>query len=546
VGVSALVAMATVGGAELGTPGIQAGAEVFSPTFAVSGEPDRGGIHLLGNDGTGRRRLRTRVPASKDDSSLANWSPDGQRLVFSSGDGNEPFFREAIRVINVDGSGERRLTARRDFSLAPSFSPDGQNIAFSRFRIRKGKLTAGLVAMRADGTGQRQLTRSPDYFPVWSPDGRKIAFTRLRPNKDDAEYAVYVMSVNGRDVTRLVDDAQSPSWSPDGRRIAVATDRDHHGRICHDDTCRPSSEIYVINADGSGQKRLTRNRADDQAPVWSPDGRQVALASNRSFRTSEGYETYVVDDDSGCVQRVTNGTPPSEFVAWRPGSSAIPRTECGGTLIGAREPAVETDTSEAQQFSAFPLFYLGPVYRGMLLTDAPTKDEIDEDDSAPLTFDYGDCRLLVLETCGKEFDVTVHLICSRDPLLGDDDEVSPASFRRPRYSVERGALVARYGRRDADIYTDSSAVQIDGSPSEIAQMIAALRPLGGLAGEALKPPAFSRSLLAELRQIRRVFSRYGSSMSAARRLHVTRKHVLQALRLERALRRFGRLRSTAC
>ena len=61
----------------------------------------------------------------------------------------------------------------------------------------------------------------------------------------------------------------SPSWSPDGSRIAFASERDG------------SFEIYVMNADGGGQTRLTRNLESDLDPAWSPDGRSIAFTTNR-------------------------------------------------------------------------------------------------------------------------------------------------------------------------------------------------------------------------------------------------------------------------
>ena len=69
----------------------------------------------------------------------------------------------------------------------------------------------------------------------------------------------------------------APAWSPDGRRIAFASGRDGN------------FEIYVINADGSRQRRLTRNTGRDVGPVWSPDGRRIAFESN--------WQVYVMNAD---------------------------------------------------------------------------------------------------------------------------------------------------------------------------------------------------------------------------------------------------------
>ena len=64
-------------------------------------------------------------------------------------------------------------------------------------------------------------------------------------------------------------DVQTPVWSPDGRRIAFLSRRDGN------------KALYVMNADGSGQRRLTRDASNSATPAWSPDGRTIAFESVR-------------------------------------------------------------------------------------------------------------------------------------------------------------------------------------------------------------------------------------------------------------------------
>ena len=129
-----------------------------------------------------------------------------------------------------------------------------------------------IYVMNADGSGQRRLTRDAalDLSPVWSPDGRKIAFVRFRDGNAD----VYVMNGDGSGQRRLARGvrrghrtrvsqaiafaAPSPAWSPDGRRIAFVSNRDGN------------FEVYVMNADGSGQRNLTRSPANEGLFAWSP------------------------------------------------------------------------------------------------------------------------------------------------------------------------------------------------------------------------------------------------------------------------------------
>ena len=90
---------------------------------------------------------------------------------------------------------------------------------------------------------------------MWSPDGSKIAFYAAA----DADYDIYVMDADGRNVTKLTQSPSSdrfPTWSPDGRRAAFTSDRDG------------DDEVYIMNADGTGPVRLTTSPATDVLDSW--------------------------------------------------------------------------------------------------------------------------------------------------------------------------------------------------------------------------------------------------------------------------------------
>ena len=123
--------------------------------------------------------------------------------------------------------------------------------------------------MNADGSSQTRLTDNPapDLYPSWSPNGRSLAFASGRD--DPGIRSIYVMNADGSGQTRLTDNAAwdwAPSWSPDGRSMAFVSDRDDPDPI---DGIRIWS-IYAMNADGSGQTRLTDSMASDSGPDWSP------------------------------------------------------------------------------------------------------------------------------------------------------------------------------------------------------------------------------------------------------------------------------------
>jgi len=141
--------------------------------------------------------------------------------------------------------------------------------------------TFDVHAINADGTGETRLTDDAKggYGPAWSPDGTRIAFTSSRgttPRTKGPEVYVMEPSPEGPSnepvrLTATRSGNSAPSWSPDGTKIAFESGRDRPRS--HDFT----PEIYTMNADGTGQTRLTqKGRYSD--PVWSPDGKRLAFS----------------------------------------------------------------------------------------------------------------------------------------------------------------------------------------------------------------------------------------------------------------------------
>ena len=150
--------------------------------------------------------------------------------------------------MNADGSGQRNLTPTPEVgAFDPAWSPDGHQIAFTRLAGPPGEVT--IVVMNADGSAKHAVTpmlaHPGDRAPaaLWSPDGRRIAFW------DD--FAIYVVNSDGSGLLRLTRNARGPTWSPDGRKLpssAPATRRaGPPGR----------GDLWVMNADGTGQRNLT-------------------------------------------------------------------------------------------------------------------------------------------------------------------------------------------------------------------------------------------------------------------------------------------------
>jgi len=140
----------------------------------------------------------------------------------------------------------------------------------------------------------------------------KIAFQSNR----DGDFEIYVMNADGSGQRRLTQNPAkdaSPAWSPDGRRIAFSSDRGTR-----------FSDIYVMNADGSRQRRLTRSPADDISPAWSPNGRRIAFVSDRGTTTSD-YNTniWVMNADGSRPRQLTNSLTAASDPAWSPDGRKI-------------------------------------------------------------------------------------------------------------------------------------------------------------------------------------------------------------------------------
>jgi TolB protein len=251
---------------------------VFS--LSQGSRPSR--LWVVNTDGSGLRRI-TR-PKYEDDMNPA-WSPDGRRIVFDAqGDGWTD-----LRVVNVDGTGERKLATGSYTTGNPAttgggdvWSPDGREILFVDEHGRLGLMRpdgthrhrlahlrsahgagswsqdggaivfssarGGIAVAKVDGSGLRTIARS-GLFPVWSPDGRKIVFV------DNG--GVFVVDKDGSGLRKIGRSGDHPSWSPDGRWVVYASSRSGSG------------DIYIVRPDGRGERQLTKTKIEEGDPVWA-------------------------------------------------------------------------------------------------------------------------------------------------------------------------------------------------------------------------------------------------------------------------------------
>jgi TolB protein len=240
-----------------------------------------------------------------DVSNNASWSPDGSLVAFDRWNPSE--HDSHIYTVSSTGDDPAQLTFGAVRDSNPSWSPSSQEMVFQR-KTRSDNLFVLSMA-----TGEvRPLTEGlgADVDPHWSPTGERIVFAShyANPTLD-----IFSIRPDGSDLTNLSGAPGSdvhPAWSPDGSQIAFASDRDG-----------PRSdvfEIYVMSADGSNQRRLTFDIADDSGPTWSADGR-IMFHSDRSGT----YDLYTIrPDGSDLRSAVADPTVNLVYPQWQ--SSPVP------------------------------------------------------------------------------------------------------------------------------------------------------------------------------------------------------------------------------
>ena len=267
------------------TPGVAAAAVTLYPVpqgFAISVSYGHVGGDAFVVTADGLERLTS----SPSNDVGITWSPDCSRIAFNSNrvtpsDDRFAGGNQHVWVMDADGANVTRLTDSPHRDGGARWSPDGTRIAFRRLEVGEGRpslKSTDIFVINADGSGETRLTDGPGLKEntSWSPDGKRMLLTFYQPDPesgfpDEETSEIYVMNSDGTDMKNLSNRSGLDGfaeWSPDGKLIAFQSTRGNG-----------TDNIFVMDADGGNIRRLTDDPASDMQPHWSPDGKWISFTS---------------------------------------------------------------------------------------------------------------------------------------------------------------------------------------------------------------------------------------------------------------------------
>jgi TolB protein len=258
----------------------------------------------------------------------AYFSADGRELIFQSK--RDAMECDQIFRMGADGSNVRMVSTGEGRTTCSYFLPRERRILYASTHLaakecpprpdyRRGYVwpiypSYDIFTARPDGTDVRQLTKTQGYDAeaTVSVDGKRIVFTSMR----DSDLDIYTMDTSGGHVRRLTTALGydgGPFFSRDGRLIVY---RAYHPQTpaevarykqkLAENVIEPTVfEIWVMNADGTGKRQVTRLGAASFAPYFFPDGRRIIFASNVNDPKGRNFDLYAINVDGTNLERIT-------------------------------------------------------------------------------------------------------------------------------------------------------------------------------------------------------------------------------------------------
>lgn len=326
-------------------------------------------------------------------------SSDGRQVLYVL---DRPDWKENRRIghiwrVNADGSAAMQLTFGQRGESSPRWSPDGKRIAF--LAKRGDDEDTQLHILENEGGEARQVMKHPAAVSSieWAPDGHSIFFlapdakTQEEKDRDKAKDDVYAfeenykqrhlwsVKVDSGSTTKITQgdySVGSYALSDDGRKLVLHRATSpvlEHGR---------TSEVWLMNADGSGALQLTRNNVGESGARLSPDNAQVLFStgSNETFETYYNTNLFVVPASGGQPRLIAADLPDVESrAAWAKTSRAIYFV----ANYGVHSQVVELDVASkavkpltSGNHSVQDWAFVAPAGRHVMLMNEPTRSEV--------------------------------------------------------------------------------------------------------------------------------------------------------------------------
>jgi len=284
-------------------------------------------------------------------------SPDGKLVAFS--------YLGDVWIVETIGGVARPVTMHQAYDTNPVFSPDGRSIAFSS--NRHGSYDVFVVATQGGRPRRLTFDSATDDVNAWAPDGKSILFTSTRTTAFPWTPELYTVPVEGgRQQQVSVNEGRDGVFSPKGDRIAYVRGPGTWYRKGYRGTS--NDDIWISNADGSNNRRLTTFTGQDGSPMWSADGQSVYYVSeffgtpanivkqDAAGKSSPVQVTFHKDDAVRKARISGPGKDGSQWIVY----------ECGGDLwvvctradVPPRRMAIEvyaddkTNTERTQTFTS--------------------------------------------------------------------------------------------------------------------------------------------------------------------------------------------------
>jgi tricorn protease len=191
-------------------------------------------------------------------------SPDGSHVAFS--------YLGDLWIVDAKGGPARLLTMHEKHDFNPVFSPDGKHIAFSS--NRHGQYDVFVIPVEGGRPTRLTFDSGDDHVTAWTPDSQRVLFTSGRLTEFPMRLELYSVAATGGQAQRVTAfEGRDASYSPKGDLLAYTRGPGSWFRKLYKGSS--NDDLWVCNADGTNNRRLTTHPGQDNHPQWAPDGKTL-------------------------------------------------------------------------------------------------------------------------------------------------------------------------------------------------------------------------------------------------------------------------------